>query len=89
MTYMLCRNRVEDFSRWKPAFDTNLDAARAAGLRLRGLWRVLEEPNNVFFQFEVESIERAQAFISSPEAARTGADSGVIDGEYYFVEDAS
>jgi hypothetical protein len=44
--------------------------------------------NNVFFLFEVASIEKARQFIGDPEAAKAAEASGVIDGEYHFVEDA-
>ena len=88
MTYMLCRNRVADFSQWKAVFASHAEAHRAAGLRLVTIWRSREEANNVFFFFEVASIEKAQAFISNPEAASAGESSGVLDGEYHFVEDA-
>jgi hypothetical protein len=86
MIVMLCRNRVADFPRWKAIFDSHAQAHRAAGLRLRDLWREVEEPNNVFFVFEVISLDKAQAFISDPAAAETGKSSGVLDGEYHFLE---
>ena len=85
---MLCRNRVADYSRWKASFLSHAQAHRDAGLRLANLWRDAEEPNNVFFLFEVASIEKAREFISNPEAAKAGESSGVMDGEYHFVEDA-
>jgi hypothetical protein len=88
MTYMLCRNRVADFSRWKAVFASHAAAHQDAGLRLMHIWRSVEDPNNVFFLFEVASMEKAQAFISSPDAAKTGQSSGVLDGEYHFAEDA-
>jgi hypothetical protein len=88
MTFMLCRNRVADFSRWKAVFASHEVAHRDAGLRLIRLWRGIEERNNVFFVFEVESIDKARKFISDPEAAKAGEASGVIDGDYHFVEDA-
>ncbi len=88
MTYMLCRNRVADFSRWKSVFASHEAAHREAGLRLVSIWRTVGEPNNVFFVFEVGSLDKAREFISHPEAAKAGAASGVIDGEYHFVEDA-
>jgi hypothetical protein len=88
MTYMLCRNRVADFSRWKAVFAPHQAAHLDAGLRLVGIGRSVEEPNNVFFSFEVSSLEKARAFISNPKAAKAGDASGVIDGEYNFVEDA-
>jgi hypothetical protein len=88
MTYLLCRNHVADFSRWKAVFSSHQAAHQDAGLQLVTIWRSLEDPNNIFFLFEVASLEKARAFIANPEAAKAGAASGVIDGEYHFIEDA-
>ena len=87
MIYMLCRNRVQDFSRWKAVIDSHAEAHRQAGLRMVRMWRSLEDANNVFFLFEVASLERARAFISTPEAVKAGQNSGVVEGEYHFLED--
>ena len=38
--------------------------------------------------WRADSIDRAREFISNPDAAKAGADSGVIDGEYHFAGDA-
>jgi hypothetical protein len=83
---MLCRNRVVDFSKWKAVFDSHAQAHRTVGLHLNNLWRDLKEPNNVFFLFEVTNMDNAQAFISNPDAAKAGKASGVLDGEYHFLE---
>jgi hypothetical protein len=88
MTYMLCRNRVADFAKWKAMFASHAAAHRDAGLRLRHLWRDVEKPNEVFFLFEVASVDRAKEFIGNPGAAEAGRASGVVDGEYHFIEDA-
>jgi hypothetical protein len=88
MTYLLCRNRVADFSRWKAVFGSHQTAHLEAGLRLVHLGRSVEEPNNIFFLFEVGSLEKAREFIGNPEAAKAAGASGVIEGEYHFVEDA-
>jgi len=88
MNYLLCRNRVSDFRRWKRVFDSHAGAHRAAGLRLKGLWREPAKPNEIFFLFKVTDMRKARAFISAPEAAEAGADSGVVDGEYHFIRDA-
>ena len=87
MIYMLCRNRVADFSRWKAVFASHQAAHQEAGLRLVHIWRSVEEPNNVFFLFEVASMDKAREFIGNPDAAKAGEASGVIDGEYHFVGD--
>jgi hypothetical protein len=86
MIYMVCRNRVADFSKWKHVFDSHAEAHTAAGLSLIHLWRSLDEPNNVFFVFVVSNIEKARAFVTAPEAAEAGKASGVLDGELHFVE---
>ena len=88
MTYMLCRNRVADFEQWRTVFASHEEAHREAGLRLVSIWRSVEEPNNVFFMFGVASLDKARAFISNPEAAQAGDASGVVEGEYHFIEDA-
>jgi hypothetical protein len=86
MTYLLCRNRVVDFASWRMVFASHESVHLGAGLRLR--WLAVEPPNNVFFMFEIASMEKAQRFISNPDAARAADASGVLDGEYHFVEDA-
>ncbi len=88
MTYLLCRNHVSDFSRWKAVFASHAQAHRDAGLHLKSLWRAVEEPDNVFFLFQVSDAARARAFISDPAAAEAGRASGVLDGEYHFLEDS-
>ena len=88
MTFMLCRNRVADFQRWKEVFSSHAPAHKAAGLQLIKLWRGVEDPNEIFFAFEVVSMDKARAFISNPEAAQAAKTSGVLEGEYRFVEDA-
>jgi hypothetical protein len=85
--YMLCRNRIQNFARWKAIIDSYVGAHRAAGLHMRRMWRAVGDANNVFFLFEVESLDKARAFIGAPEAAEAGRDSGVIEGEYHFIED--
>ena len=89
MMVMLCRNRVSDFSKWKGIFDSHAQAHRDAGLHLEGIWRGLDEPNNVFFWFEVTDPKKARAFISNPAAAEAGKSSGVLDGEYHFLESST
>ncbi len=86
MVVMLCRNRVADFEKWKKVFDSNAQTSRDTGLRLMNLWREVEEPNNVFFLFEVTDTDKARAFITDPAATEAGKKSGVLDGECHFLE---
>ena len=89
MLVMLCRNRVADFAKWKAVFASHAQAHRAAGLRLMNLWRGLEDANNVFFLFEVTDMAKARAFIGNPAAAEAAKASGVLEGEYHFLESSA
>ena len=53
------------------------------------LWRNAEDPNEIFFLFDVEDRDRAVAFMSTPEAAAAGERAGATEGEYWFVEGVS
>jgi hypothetical protein len=89
MIYMLCRNLVSDFAKWKKVFDSHAQAHREAGLKLKQVWRSIENPDNVFFLFEVTDRNKAATFIQAPEAEEAGRASGVMDGEYHFIEDSA
>jgi len=88
MTALFCRNRVADFSAWKAVFDAHAPAHLAAGLSLTNLWRDIEDPNTVFFVFDVANLERARAFISDPAGADAGRLAGVLEGEFHFLTSA-
>jgi len=79
---------VADYAQWNAVFASHAGAHLDAGLRLVQIWRTVEEPDNVFFMFEVTSMDKARKFISDPDAAEAGKASGVLDGEYHFIEDA-
>ena len=89
MIVMLCRNLVADFAKWKAVFASHASAHREAGLRLMNLWRGLEDANNVYFLFEVTDMDKARAFISNPAAGEAAKTSGVLEGEYHFLESSA
>lgn len=85
MTYMLVRHKVADFARWKQIFDSHKEAQEKAGLKLKHLWRNLDDSNEVFFLFEVEDLKRAQAFLSSQDP-KVKDEAGVRDEpDLYFL----
>src|SRR5262245_14409157 len=86
MIRMICRNKVEDFSKWKSVFDSHANAHRQAGLSLEHLWQDLDDANEVFFIFTVADVAKAKAFVSTSSAKKAGRHSGVRDGDYWFVE---
>ena len=83
---MLVRNKVEDFSKWRALFFSDSAAAAEYGLTLRSLWQSVVDPNNVFFILDVADVDRANAFMARPESQEMGIKSGVIDGEFHYIE---
>ena len=88
MIVLLCRNRVADFQKWKVVLDSQSQSHKAAGMRLRDLWRDLSDQRNVYFVFEVDNADKARAFISNPAWIAAGKSAGVLDDEYHFLESA-
>ena len=76
---------MADFTAWKRGLDSHAEAHREAGLTLEHLWRNVDDPNEVFFVFEVDSMEKAKAFISAPSSAEAEEAFGVLEGDYWFV----
>ena len=50
------------------------------------LWQSVVDPNNVFFILDVADVDRANAFMARPESQEMGVKSGVIDGEFHYIE---
>ena len=88
MVHLLCRNKVADFERWHEVFVSHRDAHQKAGLWLEQLWRDANDPENVFFLFRVDDVGRAITFMSTPDAEAAAAESGVVNGEYHFLNEA-
>ncbi len=86
MIHMLCRNKVHDFSKWLEIFSSHKAAHVEAGLILEQLWQAADDPNNIFYLFRVEDIDKANAFISAPDASQAAQTAGVIEGEFHFIE---
>lgn len=84
--YLLVRNTVKDFDTWVKVFREQEAVGIAAGLHLEDLWQAADDPNTAWFVMRVESRERADAFMADPQSARAGEISGVIDGEYHYLE---
>jgi hypothetical protein len=83
---LLVRNKVRDFSTWHAYFEEDHAAAAEYGVTLAHLWQAVDDPNDVFFLLDIEDVDRANAFMARPESREIGVRSGVIDGEFYYLE---
>ena len=83
---LLVRNKVKDFSKWYAYFREDSVAAAENGVTLAAIWQTADDPNDVFFLLDVEDVDRANAFMARPESQEIGIKSGVIDGEFHYLE---
>lgn len=68
---------VEDFARWKKAFDTHADARRDAGILATHINRHAEDPNRLSVYLAGADASRLQAFLHGTSLAATMRDAGV------------
>jgi hypothetical protein len=79
MLMMLVRHKVADFERWKAVFDSHAAAQREAGIHPRHVLRSLDDPNEVFILLDVDDLDKARAFVTSPDVPGAQEASGVLD----------
>jgi hypothetical protein len=79
MPYVLVRQRITEFDRWKEVFD-RLGAARtAASCRSTAVFRNREDPHEVVVLLEFDDLVRAGQHMGSAELHRAWQDAGVTD----------
>ena len=78
MAYLVIKHTVEDYAKWKPAFDEHGSARKAAGSKGAQLFRSAENPNEITIVFEWDSIENARRFSQSPDLREVMQRVGVL-----------
>jgi len=78
MPYVLVLFQVEDYPRWKSAFDDSADTRKAGGVKSCQLFHIESETNNFVILFEWDTMENARKFMHSPELKEKMQKTGVI-----------
>ena len=78
MTYLFCRHKVAEYSKWRRVFDSHAAAQREAGLHVLHVLRSADDPDVVVMLFRVDDVAKARAFTEAPSASEAGHESGVI-----------
>ena len=87
MAHMLVRHRVQDFDKWKSAYDEHQTARRAAGLKDLRLWHNTDDLNEIFLLFEAADVTKAKAFAASDDLKEKMTSAGVIGKpEIFFLK---
>lgn len=77
--FMLIRHKVRNFTIWKQGYDAHATKRGEAGLTEKYLLRGTQAPNEVVVLFEVQELNRAQAFAESADLREKMQEVGVID----------
>ncbi|MGH7961875.1 MAG: hypothetical protein ACREV9_18370 [Burkholderiales bacterium] len=88
MAYMLIRHSVQDFGKWKPAYDAHRQARAAAWLKDLHLWHNVDDPNEIFLLFEASDVAKAKDFGASSDLTERMTAAGVIGRpDIFFLSD--
>ena len=89
MVYVLITHAVEDFSKWKPAYDAYQLEPRNPKSKGDMVFQSVENPNLVTVLSEFESREDADLMINSEELKNAMHQGGVTgEPEFTFLEKA-
>jgi heme-degrading monooxygenase HmoA len=87
MAKLITELKVEDFEKWKTAFNSMSSLRKKYGCISEAIYRGSENPNEIVTILLWESHEHAKNWINSPELAAIKAKAG-IGGQrnFYFVD---
>lgn len=88
MHYLLCKQKVSDYEKWREVFDSHAEAHREAGLHRLHVLRDIADPNLVYAFFRADDSKKAKAFTEASAAGEGARESGVIGTpEVSFLSD--
>jgi heme-degrading monooxygenase HmoA len=89
MSYLVIRHKVEDYAKWKTAFDAHASTRKAQGCKGGRLLRDTKKPTEVVIVFEWDNLDKARTFTQSDDLRKTMESAGVIgEPEFFFLEES-
>lgn len=89
MAYILVHHKIEDYNKWKPAFDDHSSVRAENGSTGGKIFRNADDPNDLFILLEINSIENAKKFAQSDSLKEAMKNAGVVSiPEVHFLEEA-
>ena len=77
MTHQFVPHTVDDYDRWRAAYDDHLPTRQEYGLKELGVHRGADNSNDITIVFEAESLERVMAFAESSDLKEAMIAAGV------------
>jgi len=67
MVTMFSKHRVSDYEAWRKAADDYRDARKKAGVTSEAIYQSADDPNEITWMLDFETIEAARAFPNNQE----------------------
>ena len=88
MAIVLVHFKVEDQAKWRQTFDDNAALRQSGGSAGAHIFYNASDPNDVFINFQWDSVENFQKSMANPEVQKAMAESGMTGApEVWFIED--
>ena len=88
MATLIVRHKVEDFAKWKAAFDDFVPTSRTRGVKSARVLRNADNPNEVIVTNEFDDMAKARQFAGSEELKQIMQKAGVSDHpDIYFLDE--
>ena len=78
MAYILVKQNVEDYTKWKAAFDENSTIRKQGGSEGGSVFRSSSDPNEVVVLLKWDNPDNAKRFLESDELKKTMEQAGVV-----------
>lgn len=78
MVTTILTHEVKDYDVWRKAFDDDGGNRSAMGVSVTGVYRGVENPNQITVVTEVPSLEAIKAFMANPDLKAAMEKGGVI-----------
>lgn len=79
MGLLVIHHKVKNFVAWKPVYDGNAAARKAAGFSNDRVLRSVDDPNDVTVIMEFAELGKAKAFVGSADLKSAMQRAGVIE----------
>jgi quinol monooxygenase YgiN len=78
MVHVILTHEVQNFDKWKTLFDDGEGMRSGAGIKTSGVYRSVENPNQVVIMTEFPSADAVSGFLANPELKAAMEKGGVI-----------
>jgi heme-degrading monooxygenase HmoA len=88
MSYLLVKQNVGEFNKWKSLYDKHSDTRKASGSKGARMFRNTNNPNETLLLFEWNNIENARKFTQSDDLRQKMQEAGVIgQPDIFFLDE--